>query len=51
MGRIKRWLILVAGVVVALILGVLIGGLLLPEEHHASRACDEAIAASDLGHH
>jgi len=37
MGRLKRWLILVAGVVVALILGVLIGGLMLPEEHHASR--------------
>lgn len=37
MGRLKRWLILVVGVLVALILGVLVGGLLLPEEHHASR--------------
>lgn len=37
MGRLKRWLILVAGVLVALILVVVIGGLMLPEEHHASR--------------
>ena len=37
MGRLKRWLILIAGVVVALILIVLVGGLMLPEEHHASR--------------
>ena len=38
MGRLKRWLILVVGVLVALILVVLIGGLMLPEEHHASRS-------------
>jgi hypothetical protein len=37
MGRLKHWLIIVVGVVVALILGVLVAGLLLPEEHHASR--------------
>lgn len=37
MGRLKRWLILVAGLLVALILGVLVAGLMLPEEHHASR--------------
>ena len=37
MGKLRRWLILVAGVVVALILGVLVAGLLLPEEHQASR--------------
>lgn len=37
MGRLGRWLILVAGLLVALILGVLVAGLLLPEEHHASR--------------
>jgi hypothetical protein len=37
MGRLKRWLILAAGVLLALILGVLVGGLMLPEEHHASR--------------
>lgn len=37
MGRLKRWLILLAGVMVALILGVLVAGLVLPEEHHASR--------------
>ena len=37
MGKLKRGLILVAGVLVALILGVLVAGLLLPEEHHASR--------------
>lgn len=37
MGRLKRWLLLVAGVLVALILVVVIGGLMLPEEHHASR--------------
>ena len=37
MSRLKRWLILVAGILVALILVVVIWGLLLPEEHHASR--------------
>ncbi len=37
MRKVKRWLILVAGILVALILVVLIGGLMLPEEHHASR--------------
>jgi hypothetical protein len=37
MGKVKRWLIFAAGVLVALILGVLVAGLLLPEEHHASR--------------
>jgi hypothetical protein len=33
----KRWLVIIAGVVVGLILIVLIIGLLTPEEHHASR--------------
>lgn len=33
----KRWLVGAAVVVVALVLGVLIAGALLPEEHHASR--------------
>ena len=33
----KRWLIGIVAVMVALILGVLIAGALLPEEHHASR--------------
>src|SRR5688572_7650211 len=37
MGRVKRLLILVAGILVALILGVLVAGLLLPQEHHVSR--------------
>jgi len=37
MGRLKRGLILLVGVGLALILVVLIGGLMLPEEHHASR--------------
>ena len=37
MRRLKRWLLIVAGVLVALILGVLVAGMLLPEEHHASR--------------
>lgn len=37
MGKLKRWLLIVASVLVALILGVLVAGLLLPEEHHASR--------------
>jgi hypothetical protein len=37
MGRLKRWLIFVAGLIVALILGILVAGLLLPEEHQASR--------------
>jgi hypothetical protein len=36
MGRLKRWVMLLVGVLVALILIVLIGGLMLPEEHHAS---------------
>jgi hypothetical protein len=35
--RVKRLLILALGIVVALILGVLVAGMLLPEEHHASR--------------
>jgi hypothetical protein len=33
----KRWLIGIVAVLLALILGVLIAGTLLPEEHHASR--------------
>lgn len=37
MKKVTRWLIWVAGVIVALILGVLVAGMLLPEEHHASR--------------
>ncbi len=37
MQRVKQILIFVGGLVVALILGVLVAGLLLPEEHHASR--------------
>jgi hypothetical protein len=37
MGKLKRALIVVLGLIVALILVVLIGGLMLPEEHHASR--------------
>ena len=37
MGKLKRILILVVGLLAALILGVLVAGLLLPEEHHASR--------------
>ena len=37
MSKVKRILILVLGLLVALILVVLVGGLLLPEEHHASR--------------
>jgi len=37
MGKLKRWLIRAVGVLVALVLGVLVAGLLLPEEHHASR--------------
>ena len=37
MGKVKRGLIFVVGMLVALILGVLVAGLLLPEEHHASR--------------
>jgi hypothetical protein len=35
--KLKHWLLLVVGVLVALILGVLVTGMLLPEEHHASR--------------
>jgi len=37
MSKLKRGLILVAGILAALILVVVIGGLMLPEEHHASR--------------
>jgi hypothetical protein len=37
MSRLKHWLLVVAGVLVALVLGVLVAGMLLPEEHHASR--------------
>jgi len=37
MGKVKRGLIFVVGVLVALILSTLVAGLLLPEEHHASR--------------
>lgn len=37
MGKLKRWLLLLVGVILALILVVLVGGLMLPEEHHASR--------------
>lgn len=37
MRRLKRWLILVVGILVALILVVLVVGLLLPEQHHVSR--------------
>lgn len=37
MKLLKRLLIIAAGIVVALILGVLVAGMLLPEEHHASR--------------
>lgn len=33
----KRWILIVAGVLVALILVVLVAGALLPEEHRASR--------------
>jgi polyketide cyclase/dehydrase/lipid transport protein len=33
----KRWLLIIAGLLVALILVVLVAGALLPEEHHASR--------------
>ena len=37
MKKLTRILIFVAGVLLALILGVLVAGMLLPEEHHASR--------------
>jgi hypothetical protein len=37
MGKVKRLLIAVAGLLVTLILVVLVGGMLLPVEHHASR--------------
>jgi hypothetical protein len=37
MSKVKRILILVLGLLAALILVVLVGGLLLPEEHQASR--------------
>ncbi len=37
MGKLKRWLVFVVVVFLALILVVLVAGLLLPEEHHASR--------------
>lgn len=37
MGKVKRLLIFVVGALVALVLGVLVTGLLLPKEHHASR--------------
>jgi hypothetical protein len=37
MGKVKRGLIFVVGVLVALILSTLVAGLLLPEEHQASR--------------
>ena len=37
MRKVKRILILVLGLLVALILVILVVGLLLPEEHHASR--------------
>ena len=33
----KRWLLIIAGVLVVLILVVLVAGALLPQEHHASR--------------
>jgi len=38
MGKLKRLLLIVGGVLVALVLIVLIVGMLLPEEHRASRA-------------
>ena len=37
MRKLKRWLIFIVGLLVALILVVLVVGLLLPEEHRASR--------------
>lgn len=37
MKKVTRWLLLIAGVIVALIACVGIAGALLPEEHHASR--------------
>ena len=37
MKKVTRWLLFVAGVIVALIVGVGVAGALLPEEHHASR--------------
>jgi hypothetical protein len=37
MGKVKRILILMAGLLVATVLVVRVGGLLLPEGHHASR--------------
>ncbi|HVQ39885.1 MAG TPA: SRPBCC family protein [Pyrinomonadaceae bacterium] len=37
MGKLKRWVLIVGSLLAALILVVLIGGLMLPEEHHASR--------------
>jgi hypothetical protein len=37
MGKVKSGLIFVVGVLVALILSTLVAGLLLPEDHHASR--------------
>ncbi len=37
MSRLKHWLLIVAGLLFALILGVLVTGMLLPEEHHATR--------------
>lgn len=36
-GTMKRWLLIIAGVLVLLIVVVLVAGALLPEEHHASR--------------
>jgi polyketide cyclase/dehydrase/lipid transport protein len=33
----KKWLLIIAGLLVALVLGVLLAGALLPEEHRASR--------------
>ena len=37
MSKVTHWLLVIAGVIVALLLGVLVAGALLPEEHQASR--------------
>lgn len=38
MGKLKRLLLIAGGLIVALVLLVLVAGMSLPEEHHASRA-------------
>ena len=37
MKKVTHWLILIAGIIVALLVGILVAGMLLPEDHRASR--------------